>query len=127
VSIVGHGVDIVEVGRIERLLSAHGERFLARVFTPAERAYARGRARQAEHLAARFAAKEAVFKALGTGWGEGVSWGDVGVEHDAAGRPTLVLRGRAEAVARGMGADRWWLSLSHCGGKAIASVIAERI
>lgn len=125
-SIVGHGVDIVEVRRIERLLSEHGERFLSRVFTPTERAYARGRARSAEHLAARFAAKEAVFKALGTGWGRGVSWSEVGVEHDAEGRPTLVLTGRAAQVARDRGADRWWISLSHTRGSALASVIAER-
>lgn len=123
--IVGHGVDIVDIGRIERLLAEHGERFLTRVFTPAERAYALGRARAGEHLAARFAAKEAVFKALGTGWGRGVAWSDVGVEHDAEGRPMLVLTGRAAQAARERGAARWWLSLSHTHETAMASVIAE--
>lgn len=126
VSIVGHGVDIVAVERIERMVAEHGERFLTRVYTPHEQDYARGKARAGEHLAARFAAKEAAFKALGTGWRDGIAWTDVAVEHDPHGRPLLVVRGRAAEVARERGVSRWWLSLSHTEGSAIASVIAER-
>lgn len=125
VSIVGHGVDIVAVERIGRMVAEHGERFLSRVFTAKERAYAQGKARGAEHLAARFAAKEAAFKALGTGWRDGIAWTDVGVEHDAMGRPMLVVRGRAAEVARARGVARWWVTLSHTAGTAVASVIAE--
>jgi holo-[acyl-carrier protein] synthase len=122
--IIGHGVDIVEVARIRRSLEEHGERFLGRVFTAGERAYAVGRARRDEHLAARFAAKEAVMKALGTGWGEGVGWTDVEVELDASGRPGVRLHGRAGMTAAARGIDAWTISLSHTESYAVASVIA---
>lgn len=124
--IVGHGVDLVPVARIASLRERHGDRFLERVFTPAERAYAGERPKRAdEHLAARFAAKEATLKALGTGLTGGIRWTDIGVRRDPGGPPELVLEGEARRAARQLGASRWWVSLSHAGGVATASVLAE--
>jgi len=122
--VLGHGVDIVDIARIERTLNDHSERFLERCFTPAERAYAEGSKRRTEHLAARFAAKEAVMKALGCGWAEGVGWTDIEVTRAESGQPSVVLRGEAERRASGMGIRRWVVSLSHTEMMAIASVIA---
>lgn len=124
--ILGHGVDIVAVARVGRMLDEHGERFLERVFTAEERAYAAGAAgsRRAEHLAARFAAKEAAMKALGIGWTHGVAWTDIGVTREASGRPALSLTGRFADLARSRGVIEWWLSLSHTEAHALASVIA---
>lgn len=123
--VLGHGVDIVDIARIERTLNDHSDRFLDRCFTPAERAYAEGSKRRTEHLAARFAAKEAVMKALGTGWAAGVGWTDIEVEREASGRPCVRLSGAAAEAARVMGVRRWDLSLSHTETSAIASVIAS--
>jgi len=122
--IIGHGVDLVEVARIARLAGEHGERFFERCFSPAELAYARASRRCDEHLAARFAAKEAVLKALGTGWSAGLGWTDVEVERDESGRPSIRLHGRAVEVAYAMGVSGWLLSLSHTSEHAIASAIA---
>ena len=99
--IVGAGVDLTEVDRMQRVLdSAHGARFLARVFTVAERRYCNGRkAARAESFAARFAAKEAVMKALGVGWGADASWLEIEVARGPKGAPTVVLRGAAQATA----------------------------
>lgn len=123
-ALVGHGVDLVEVARIARMLDEHGERFLARCFTQAEADYAASSARRVEHLAARFAAKEAVLKALGTGLVAGVSWTDIEVVRDDAGKPVLALTGQAARLAERLGARRWHLSLSHTSTHAIASAIA---
>lgn len=124
--IVGHGIDLVEVARIERLLDEQGDRFLDRCFTPGERAYAdKSTKRRSEHLAARFAAKEAALKALGTGWAEGVGWTDVEVVRDGAGCPSLRVTGRAAELAAGRGITTWHVSLSHTETHAMASVIAE--
>ncbi|RMH29698.1 MAG: holo-[acyl-carrier-protein] synthase [Planctomycetota bacterium] len=123
-SVIAHGVDLVEVARVAGMLDRHGERFLERCFTPAERAYAMGRPRRDEHLAARFAAKEAVLKALGTGWRSGIAWTDVGVVVEPSGAPGVILAGRARQIADEQGAARWLVSLSHAGGFAVASVIA---
>ncbi|MEQ8844156.1 MAG: holo-ACP synthase [Phycisphaerales bacterium] len=123
-SIVGHGIDLVEVARIERLLGEHGDRFLERVFTHGEQAYARDARRRVEHLAARFAAKEAVLKALGTGWRHGIAWTDVEVVRDAAGQPGVALSGEALNWAEKAGVGGWRLSLSHTAGFAAASAIA---
>jgi holo-[acyl-carrier protein] synthase len=127
--IVGLGVDLCEVARIRRALeAANGARFRARVFTPGEQAYceARRRGRFASY-AARFAAKEAAMKALGTGWAHGIGWRDFEVVRAADGPPTLVLHGRAAAVARRRGMVRWLLALSHDGSGAVASVVVEGI
>jgi len=126
--IAGIGVDACEVDRIRRVLAApHGARFRARVFTDAEQAYCESRGRgRVESYAARFAAKEAVMKALGTGWGDGVGWRDVEVIADPAGRPGLSLHGQAAVVARRLGMARWFVSLTHTRVAATAWVIAER-
>lgn len=107
------------------MLSRHGERFLERVFTEAERAYADANPRRrAEHLAARFAAKEAVLKALGTGWRDGIAWTDVEVVREPSGRPGVRLHGRAAGIAAELGVSGWLLSLTHTGDTAAASAIA---
>ncbi len=94
--IVGTGVDIAETSRIEQSLAKHGERFARRVFTPNEIAYCEKSKNRAERYAARFAAKEAAFKALGTGWRDGVRWLDVEITHRPSGKPELLLTGRAQ-------------------------------
>ena len=124
--IIGHGVDIVEVARVARMLEEHGERFAERVFAAAERVYADAvtAPRREERYAARFAAKEAAMKALGVGWTRGVGWTDIAVDHDPDGRPRLMVSGAFADLARSRGVTTWWLSLSHTGGYAVASVIA---
>jgi holo-[acyl-carrier protein] synthase len=123
--ILGHGIDLVEVARIAEMVREHGDRFLDRCFSPAERAHAGTGPRRDEHLAARFAAKEAVLKALGTGWARGIGWTDIEVVCEPSGRPTLVLTGRAEEIAAEAGVRVWHLSLTHTAQHAIASAIAE--
>lgn len=124
VRIIGHGVDIVDVGRIARMLDEHGERFLNRVYTPGERSYADASVRRAEHFAARFAAKEAAMKALGIGWTRGVAWTDIEVAREPSGRPTLRVGGAFAREAARLNVAEWWLSLSHADTHAVASVIA---
>lgn len=124
--IVGHGIDLTPVARIAALRERHEDRFLERVFTPAERDYCAKRPRRTdEHLAARFAAKEATLKALGTGLTAGIRWTDISIEREDAAPPTLRLTGAAAKAAERLAARRWTVSLSHAGGVAIASVIAE--
>lgn len=122
--ILGHGVDLVEVARIQASIDRHGERFLDRVFTAAEQAYAAGSKRRVEHLAARFAAKEAALKALGTGWRSGIAWTDVEVVSEPSGAPTLRITGRAAEIAAERSITAWHISLSHTERQALASVIA---
>lgn len=121
---IAHGIDLVEVKRIEQMLNDHGARFLERVFTLQEREYAlSGGVSGPQRLAARFAAKEAAFKAIGTGLRSGMNWTDVEVSVNAAGAPSMQLHGRPAEIARGCGISHWLVSLSHSGGFAIASVI----
>ncbi len=123
-NIKGHGVDIVETARIRRMLGEHPERFLARVFTADERAYAMSRPKRSdEHLAGRFASKEAVLKVLGTGWSGGIAWTDVEVVREASGQPTVRLSGVAAKKAQERGITDWWLSISHTDTHAVASAI----
>jgi holo-[acyl-carrier protein] synthase len=124
--IVSTGIDIIEVGRMRDIL-ARTPRFRDRVFTARERDHcdARGAA-AAQHYAARFAAKEAALKALGTGWSGGVGWRDVEVINDSSGRPEIVLRGTALELFRLSGATRAHLSISHTAEHAVAQVIFER-
>ena len=125
-AILSHGVDLVEVARIERMLESHGDRFIQRVFTDGEQAYAEsGAGGRAERYAARFACKEAVFKVLGTGWGQGVAWSDVDVLRTASGQPEIKVSGVAAERARGLGVKSWFVSITHTGGLALASVIAS--
>lgn len=123
--ILGTGVDIVETVRIEQALERHGERFSKRIYTLAETAYCEKFKNRAERYAARFAAKEAAFKALGTGWRDGVRWLDVEITHLPSGKPELVLRGRAEELARQLGVRRAEVSISHADRYAVAQVILD--
>jgi holo-[acyl-carrier protein] synthase len=127
-SIVGTGVDLVEVTRVRAAIEhpQSGARFLARVFTDAERAYAEGRGEgRFESYAARFAAKEATMKALGVGWGADATWLDIEVVRPATGRPAIVLSGRAATTATAAGIVRLHLALTHTATLALAHVIAE--
>lgn len=124
VQLLGHGIDIVEVARIRELMDKHPQRFTERCFTPAERAYAARRPkREAEHLAARFAAKEAVLKALGTGRRFGIAWTDIEVRRLPTGQPALHLEAEAAVVAQRLGIREWSLSLSHVATHATASAV----
>lgn len=118
------GFDLVDVPRFEQALARHGEGLRRRVFTPAEWRYAATRSDRAAVLAARFAVKEAVFKALGTGWGRGVAWRDVSLDGGGRTAPTLRLAGRARALVRARGIDVR-VSLSHAGTAAGAVAIAH--
>lgn len=123
--IVGTGVDIVETPRIEDALGRHGVRFARRIFTPDEITYCEKFKNKAERYAARFAAKEAAFKALGTGWRDGVRWLDVEVTHRASGKPELRLTGRAQELAGKLGVARTAISISHSDRYVVAQVIFE--
>jgi holo-[acyl-carrier protein] synthase len=123
--IVGTGIDIAETARIEQALERHGTRFSRRLFTPEEIAYCEQFKNKSERYAARFAAKEAAFKALGTGWREGVRWLDVEVTHLPSGKPELRLSGRAEELARQRGVERMAISISHSNHYVVAQVIFE--
>lgn len=123
--IVGTGVDIAETSRIEQIIESHGERFSKRIYTPAEIEYCERFKNKAERYAARFAAKEAAFKALGTGWREGIRWLDVEVTHLPSGKPELVLTGRALEIARQLGVTRASVSISHSDRYVVAQVVME--
>ena len=122
------GTDLIEVARIECSVERFGEQFLARVYTAAEVRYCTARRKSAgESFAARFAAKEAGAKALGTGISRGVSWLEFEVTRQPGQAPQLVLHGRAAAIAAGLGIERLSLSLTHTRGLAMAVVIAESL
>ena len=123
--LVGIGADVVDVGRIEKALTRWGERFIERVYTPAERASCRRKANALLYWAGRFAAKEAVLKALGVGL-NGAGFKEVEVLHDAGGRPVVVLKGRAAVAARVLNVSRVLLTISHDTGTAVAFAVAER-
>jgi holo-[acyl-carrier protein] synthase len=123
--IVGVGVDIVEIDKLRLAMIRRGERLRNRAFTPLEIEYCEGRVNKFQHYSARFAAKEAVFKAIGTGWRDGVSWQDAEVRNQMSGKPVLILRGRALELANLMSARKYWLSLSHTDQYAIAQVVLE--
>jgi holo-[acyl-carrier protein] synthase len=124
--ILAIGIDVVEIDRIERAVERLGERFLDRVFTPAERQYCDKRGARFVHYAGRFAAKEAAMKALGTGWAEGVAWREVEILPSAGGPPTLALAGVAGARFDALGATRSFISISHTHAVAVAQAIFER-
>jgi holo-[acyl-carrier protein] synthase len=123
--IVGTGIDICEVSRIRAAIKRFGGRFLNRVFTPAEIRYCESKKNSIERYAARFAAKEAAMKAIGTGLRHGVTWQDVEVGHASSGRPTLSLNGKAAYFAERLQVGRISLSLTHTEETAIAMVILE--
>jgi holo-[acyl-carrier protein] synthase len=123
--IVGSGIDMVEIGRIERAVERYGPRFLDRVYTAAEQAYCLRKRKAAESLAARFAAKEAGAKALGTGISFGVSWLEIEVVREPSGRPTVQFHGRAAQIAALLGVARAAVSITHTASLAMASVVLE--
>jgi holo-[acyl-carrier protein] synthase len=123
--IVGTGIDITEVPRIREAIQRHGERFLQRIFTEGEIQYCESKANRVERYAARFAAKEAGMKAIGTGWKHGVRWRDIEVARKPGGRPTLLLHGKAAEFAAKLGATNVVLSLTHTAEQAMAQVILE--
>lgn len=123
--IVGTGVDLCEVDRIRESVERYGDRFLNRVYTPAEIAYCQRKANKYERFAARFAAKEAGMKAIGTGWRHGIRWRDFEVVNLPSGRPTLKLDGVARDVADRLGVKTVQLSLTHTASMSLAYVILE--
>src|SRR5258708_31661779 len=121
--IVGTGIDVCEVDRIRKAIeSGHGRRFVERVYTDLEMAYAESKANKWERYAARFAAKEAGMKALGTGWRGGLGWRDLEVANLASGRPTLAFYGKAAEIAEKLGVRNVSLSLTHTVQQAMAMV-----
>jgi holo-[acyl-carrier protein] synthase len=123
--IVGTGIDIAEVPRIAQSIERFGLRFLERVFTPEEIRYCDSKANRVERYAARFAAKEAGMKAIGTGWNRGVTWQDVEVQRAAGQRPTVVFHNKAGEFFRALGAVRAHLSITHTKDSAMAMVVLE--
>lgn len=123
--IVGTGIDIAEVARIGQAIERFGARFLQRIFTASEIGYCDSKANRVERYAARFAAKEAAMKALGTGWNHGVRWQDCEVVRPLGQRPTIVFHGKAGEFATRLGVKNAALSLSHTAEQAIAQVILE--
>ena len=123
--IVGLGVDIAEVERVREAIARHGDRILHRIFTSLEIAYCQAHKNSVERFAARFAAKEAAMKAIGTGWRNGVTWKDFEVANEPSGKPTLRLTGRAAEICVALGGKRILLSLTHTEDHAFAQVILE--
>jgi holo-[acyl-carrier protein] synthase len=123
--IVGIGIDIAEVDRIREAIERHGRRFIDRIYTPAEIDYVERKANRFERYAARFAAKEAGMKAIGTGWKRGVRWQDFEVTNLPSGRPTLQFYGEAAKIADRMGVRNIALSITHTAAEGMAIVIVE--
>jgi holo-[acyl-carrier protein] synthase len=123
--IVGSGVDLCEVPRIESAIARYGRRFIDRIYTEREAAYAESKANRYERYAARFAAKEAGMKALGTGWRGGIAWRDFEVTNLSSGRPTLRFHGKAAEIAEKLGVRHVALSLTHTAAQALAMVVLE--
>lgn len=123
--IVGIGVDIAEVDRVRAAIERHGERFLARVYTPEERRYCESKPNLYERFAGRFAAKESAMKAIGTGWKRGVAWRDFEVARAASGQPIIRFGGKAAEIANSLGVKRALVSISHTEREAIAQVVLE--
>ena len=123
--IVGLGLDIAEIDRIEAAITRHGTPILERLYTPAEVAYCESHRNKFERYAGRFAAKEAAMKALGTGWRRGVRWRDIEVIREASGKPSLALKGTAKRIAEGLGVKNISLTITHSGNLALAEVIFE--
>jgi holo-[acyl-carrier protein] synthase len=123
--IVGIGIDLAEVDRIRQAIERHGQRFIERIYTEREIAYVERKANKYERYAARFAAKEAGMKAVGTGWKRGVRWRDFEVTNMPSGRPTLQLYGEAAKFAENLGVRNIALSITHTAAQGMAIVILE--
>jgi holo-[acyl-carrier protein] synthase len=123
--IVGTGIDIAEVPRIRQAMERFGDRFVRRIYTAGEIRYCDSKANRVERYAARFAAKEAAMKALGTGWNHGVRWRDCEVARLPGGRPTMLFHGKAAEIAAKLGVKHAALSITHTAEQALAQVILE--
>jgi holo-[acyl-carrier protein] synthase len=122
--IVAHGIDLVDCPRIEQMIERHGERFINRVFTADEQAYAEANKNEVEKLAGRFAAKEAVLKLVGTGWRGRIAWTDIEIINNAAGQPEVTLGGEVRKIADKLGIKHISVSITHTANFAIASAVA---
>ena len=122
--IIGIGTDITECLRIARMIERHGELFINRVYTPAEISYCQSRRQATQHFTGRWAAKEAVLKALGTGWRRGISWRDVEIRNEPGGKPVVAVRGGAKEVVEQLGIAKLLVSISHCRTHATAYAVA---
>jgi len=122
--IVAHGIDLVDCPRIEQMIQRHGERFIKRVFTAAEQAYAQANKNEVEKLAGRFAAKEAILKLMGTGWRGKIAWTDIEIINNAAGQPEVTLGGEVRKIADKLGIRHISVSITHTANFAIASAVA---
>lgn len=125
--IVGLGIDIIEIDRIKEAIKDSGEEFIRRTFTDEEINYCGKKTNKYQHYAARIAAKEAVFKAIGTGWQNGVKWTDIEVKNDELGKPVMRLKGKVKLIADKMGVKNVIVTLSHCETHAVAQVVLEGI
>jgi holo-[acyl-carrier protein] synthase len=122
--IIAHGIDLVDFLRIEEMVKRHGERFLDRIFTAAERSYADSNKNGIEKLAGRFAAKEAILKLMGTGWRGKIAWTDIEIINNPAGQPKVTLTGEVEKIAARLGIKHISVSITHTANFAIASAVA---
>jgi holo-[acyl-carrier protein] synthase len=122
-NIKAHGIDVIDCHRLQESIDRHGQRFLERVFTDGERDYCLDRKRAIEHLAGRFAAKEAVLKVLGTGWTQGIAWTDIEVVREDSGQPRIRLDGRCKQLAEALGLRDILISITHTETQAFASAI----
>ncbi len=122
--IVAHGIDLVDCPRIEEMLARHGERFIQRIFTAAEQAYAESNKNKIEKLAGRFAAKEAILKLVGTGWRGKIAWTDIEIINNSSGQPEVTLDGEVEKIAGKLGIKHISVSITHTANFAIASAVA---
>jgi holo-[acyl-carrier protein] synthase len=122
--IIAHGIDLVDCPRIEQMVERHGGRFVNRVFTAAEQAYASANKNEIEKLAGRFAAKEAILKLMGTGWRGKIAWTDIEVINNAVGQPEVTLSGEVRKIADGLGIKHISVSITHTANFAIASAVA---
>ena len=123
-SLIGLGTDITECLRIARMIERHGELFINRVYTPEEIKYCQSRKQATQHFTGRWAAKEAILKALGTGWRRGISWRDIEVRNEPGGKPMVAVRGGAKDVVEQLEISEIQVSISHCRSHAIACAIA---
>ena len=122
--IIAHGIDLVDCPRIEEMVARHGERFVQRIFTVAEQAYAESNKNKIEELAGRFAAKEAILKLMGTGWRGKIAWTDIEIINNSSGQPEVTLGGEVEKIADKLGIKHISVSITHTANFAIASAVA---
>jgi holo-[acyl-carrier protein] synthase len=123
-SIVAHGIDLVDCPRIEEMINRHGERFINRIFTSAEQAYADKNKNRVEKYAGRFAAKEAILKLIGTGWRGKIAWTDIEVINNSSGQPQVTMDGEVKKIAEKLGITEVSISITHTANFAIASAVA---